>query len=107
MALVLCTGIHPPLVRTRKMILERAGHTVITARNSSAVAAACQRHQFDVAVLGQSSTPALKHEWLSIIRTYCPSAKVLELYVPCDGSTLPDADDRLEAPAIPDHLAEH
>ena len=40
MSLVLCTGVDPVLMETRKLILERAGHTVITAMGERELAAA-------------------------------------------------------------------
>jgi len=105
-ALVLCTGIDPVLLETRRLILQRAGHTVIIARNVADVARACEEHHFDVAVLGQAITPNLKKSLASLIREQCPSAKILELYSTYQGKTLDAADSWLEVPAdIPQQLA--
>ena len=35
MALVLCTGVYPTLVETRKMLLESVGHQVIKSDTAS------------------------------------------------------------------------
>jgi CheY-like chemotaxis protein len=107
-ALVLCTGVHHNLVETRKLILEDAGHTVITATSESAIEHACQQHTFDVAVIGQAITTNEKTRFLAIIRQRCPAVKVLELYPPYLGRTLQGADDWLQVPLdVPPDLAEH
>ena len=51
MALVLCTGIDPSVVRTRQLILERAGHVVVPALDKANLIKACQQDKLDVAVL--------------------------------------------------------
>lgn len=106
MALVLCTGVHTTLVHTRKLILERADHTVVTALDQSSLEAACRQHNFDVVVICQSGSPALKREWLGVVRKHRPSAKVLEVYTRATGTVLPEADSWLEAPTAPDALAD-
>jgi CheY-like chemotaxis protein len=106
-ALVLCTGKDPSLLRTRKLILERAGHTVITAGDQRAVVAACKEYEFDVAVLGQTVSPQIKKTLAGLIRQRCPSAKILELYQANSGPTIKDADSWLEVPTdVPQDLAE-
>ena len=50
MALVLCTGIDPSVVRTRQLILERAGHVVVPALDKANLIKACQQNKLDVAV---------------------------------------------------------
>lgn len=106
-ALVLCTGKDPSLLRTRKLILERAGHTVITATDRRAVTAACNQHKFDVAVLGQSVSSESKRVIRNLIRQLCPSTKILELYQANSGRTIQDADSWLEVPTdVPQDLAE-
>ena len=105
-ALVLCTGKDPSLLRTRKLILERAGHTVITAPDQRAVAAACKEHKFDVAVLGQSISSESKRVISGLIRQLCSSAKILELYQANSGPAIQDADSWLEVPTdVPQDLA--
>ena len=107
-ALVLCTGVHHNLVETRKLILEDAGHTVITATSESAIEHACEQHNFEVAVIGQAISTNEKSHFLAIIRRHCPAAKVLELYPPYLGRTLQSADDWLQVPLdVPPDLAEH
>jgi hypothetical protein len=106
-AVVLCTGIDPILLETRKLILERAGHTVIPATNPGEVEEVCGKDYFDVAVLGQTLVPESKREIAAIIRRCCPSAKILELYQPHKAKALEDADSWLEVPAaVPQQLAE-
>jgi len=107
MALVLCTGVDFALVRTRQLILQRAGHTVVIAMNESAVVSACEQHEFDVAVIGQTVSSQTKRQLGSLVRQHCPTAKVLELYRFSLGKVLEDADEWLEVPVdVPQELAE-
>jgi CheY-like chemotaxis protein len=106
-ALVLCTGVDPALLHTRKLILERAGHTVLTATSERELTAACEKHTFDVAVKGQTVSPRMKRTIASLIRSHCPSARVLELYQRHQGKVLEDADSWMDVPAdVPRDLAE-
>jgi CheY-like chemotaxis protein len=105
-ALVLCTGKDLSLLRTRKLILEKAGHTVVPATDHRDIVAACKKHKFDVAVVGQSISPESKKTVGSLIRQFCPSAKILELYQANSGPTIKDADSWLEVPTdVPQDLA--
>lgn len=107
MVLVLCTGDNPALVRTRQLLLERAGYSVITAIVEPEIAAACKKTPYDVAVLCQQINRELKKKASVLIRKHCPSAKILELYEASAGRQLADADAWLEAPAdLPTALAE-
>lgn len=107
MALVLCTGVDPILLATRKLILEKAGHTVTTVRDERELSAACQKHAFDVAVIGQAVAPRMKKVIAALIRKHCPSGKILELYSPHQGRSLEDADSWMEVPArVPGDLAQ-
>ena len=107
MALVLCTGVDPILMRTRQLILEQAGHTVVTASDESVVTTACRQHTFDVAVIGQAISSKVKRHIMSLIRQHCPSAKILELYRFPTGKILDDADSWLEVPTdVPQELAD-
>jgi hypothetical protein len=106
-ALVLCTGVDPLLLETRKLILEQAGHKVIGVRNLRQVEAACRKYHFDVAVLGQTLSLEDKQSAASLVRKYCHMAKILELFQPHHGKTVEDADAWLEVPAeVPQDLAE-
>lgn len=98
MAIVLCTGSNPVLTKTRQLILEQAGHTVVPALNEREIETACSQHNFEVAVLGQSTPPRFKRENTKLIRKLCPSVKVLEIYPPHLGKALDDADGWLEMP---------
>jgi DNA-binding response OmpR family regulator len=106
MATVLCTGVQLALMHTRKIILENAGHTVITAQSEAEIVAACRKFRFDVTVIGQATHAKLNRDWLTVVRRHCPSVKVLEVYMTSAGRALEDADDWLESPVIPATLAE-
>lgn len=107
MALVLCTGTDPVLMRTRELLLERVGHTVIKAMNDKELVEACERHKFDVAVIGQTLSADVKKRAAALVRECCPGAKLLELYSISRGRVLDDADSWLEVPAdVPQDLAE-
>jgi hypothetical protein len=107
MALVLCTGTDRNLVETWKMILEEAGHTVMAALDEVEIRKTCEQHKFDVVVIGQAISDKHKVRLFSIVRVWCASAKVLELYVPWAGKMLPGADDWLAvAAAVPTGLAD-
>lgn len=107
MALVLCTGVDPVLLQTRKLILEQAGHKVVTATDQCQITTACAEHRFDVVVIGQTVSANLKSIIASLIRNHCPSAKILELYPPHQGRAVEHADLWLEVPAaVPKHLAD-
>jgi DNA-binding response OmpR family regulator len=93
-------------MQTRKLILEAAGHTVVTVQSDSEIVAACREFEFDVVVIGQSTRADLKRDWFRTIREHCPLAKILEVYVTSDGIALPNADAWLESPVVPDELAE-
>ena len=107
MALVLCTGADPALMRTRQFLLERVGHTVVKAMNDKELVEACELHAIDVAVVGQTLSSHAKKRAISLIRKCCPGAKVLELYSGSKGRALDDADSWLEVPAdVPQDLAD-
>ena len=107
MALVLCTGTDPALIRTRQLILQKAGHEVVIAMDEPSVAAVCQQQAFDVVVIGQAVSGKAKQQIMSLIRKNCPSAAILELYRFSTARVLEDADSWLEVPAdAPGELAE-
>lgn len=107
MALVVCTGVDPALLETRRMILESAGHNVVSVTNETALRAACEKYPFDIAVIGQTVTNKMKQRILLIVREHCPDARVLELYAPHRGRALDDADSWLLVPSeIPKDLAD-
>ena len=106
MALVLCTGVDKGLLQSRRFILERAGHSVVTAMDEKTLLAACASHSFHVAVIGQSTGPGTKRRIAALVRQHCPDVKVLELYDPRAGRLVEDADSWLETPVdIPNELA--
>ena len=106
MALVLCTGVDPLVVRTRQLILERAGHVVISALDEASLIEACHQHKFEVAVVGQTVSPKIKRRIAGLIRESCQNTKLLELYTISSGRVLDDADSWLEVLAdVPQELA--
>ena len=106
-ALVLCTGVDPVLMETRKLILQQAGHTVITATGERNLVFACEHYDCDVAVIGQLMSPQIKKGFASIIRKQRPSVKILELCPLHEGRVLDDADSWLDVPAdVPRELAQ-
>lgn len=73
MALVLCTGVDPSVVHTRHLILERAGHVVISALDEPSLIAACEHNKFEVAVVGQSVSAKSKRRIARLVRENCPT----------------------------------
>lgn len=107
MARVLCTGVDPVLIGTRKLILQDAGHIVIAATDELEVVAACEKHAFAVAVIGQSESRSRTDALASLIRKHRPSASILELFTAYQGRVLKDADSWLEvSPNDPCELVE-
>ena len=107
MALVLCTGVDKALLETRRLILERAGHAVVSVRDETSLLQACQKHSFDVAVFGQTVSPNMKRHVVSLIKQHCPGVKILELYPQFSNRVLPDADAALAVPVdVPKDLAD-
>ena len=96
MSLVLNTGMYPPSLETRKLVLEHAGHVVITRTEDSEIARACEEYQFDVVVIGQSAPVRIKRRILHQVRRHCRSVKVFELFSSDFGKALSDADAWLE-----------
>jgi DNA-binding NarL/FixJ family response regulator len=107
MALVLCTGIDGALLETRRLILESAGHTVVSVTTETALRSACENHVFDVAVIGQAMTARIKARIATMVREHCPAVKVLELYEPHQEPAVADADAWLLVPSeAPTDLAD-
>jgi len=98
MALVLCAGADDALQHSRVLILEQAGHEVISVKGEQELVAACQEHQFAVAVIGQGVPNNEKHRVLRLLKQHCPNAKVLELVATGAGRVLDGASDWLEGP---------
>ncbi len=98
MALVLCTGVDDTLLATRRLILERAGHTVFTASAEQEIKAACKNRPFDVAVIGNNASPEQKQRMVDLIRQACRGIKVLELYGKHTTKSVPSANIGLPVP---------
>ena len=103
---ILCVGIDNAAMQTRMLILERAGHRVIQARNLRQVGAACETISFDIAILGQSLNSNEKMRIADVVLTSCKSAKILELHKGYEPE-LPAADAHLQVSAMePEGLIE-
>jgi hypothetical protein len=70
----------------------------LVATTESAVIKACRHYRFRVAVIGHEKNPETKRRILALVRRYCPSAKVLEVYPVEVGKTLKRADAWLPLP---------
>lgn len=107
MATVLCTGSDKALMNTRKLLLESAGHKVITAMTPKGAQDACERHAVEVVVLGQAMHAEQKKSLFDVVRKVRPQAKVLELHDPFQKPEIPGADGWLAVPSdVPSDLAE-
>lgn len=98
MALVLCAGVEGSVLETRKLLLEAAGHIVVTAMDEMSLVDACGKNAFDVAVIGQMISPNMKGHVASLVKRHRPEIKLLELYAPHTGRTLEWADSWLMVP---------
>ena len=108
MATVLHIGPSLELMKTRKLLLERAGHTVLSATHVRDVTDACSSRRIDVAVICQTVIPAEKQHALEVVREHCPDAKILSLYTRGSGKSLSGADAWMEVPPeTPSELADH
>ena len=101
MALVLCTGVDPVLLETRRLILQQAGHAVTTVMltDERELTIACHKRLFDVVVVGQTIPAQLKKVIVPLVHEHCPTAKILELYQSYYGKILQNADAWMEVPA--------
>lgn len=103
----MCTGGDRTLVETRRLIVERAGHEVVTALSVTATQSACERYRFDVVIIGHALSPQTKHCIFDVIRKHCPTAQVLELCRHHESKSLPEADGWLAVPAdVPGELGD-
>ena len=67
-------------MQARRLILERAGHTVTPARNLREVIAACRSDSFSVVILGPALPRNEKLRVRDVLYIECRDAKVLELH---------------------------
>ncbi len=104
MALVLCTGVNPVLMKTRQLILENAGHIVLYATDEREIKAVSRKQKFDVAIIGQSISSIAKVRVLDVVREHCPQARILELTREYASQALADADAWLQMPFEPEEL---
>lgn len=103
---ILCIGIDNAAMQTRLLILERAGHNVIQARDLRRVKTACETISFDIAILGQSLSRNEKKRVIDVVLAHCKTARILELHTGI-APEFPGADAHLQASAIePEVLVE-
>ena len=93
MANVLCIGKDDAAMQIRRLILERAGHSITQASDLRLVITACQNDQFHVAMLGQLLGGPEKMRVTDVVRKNCPGAKILELYT----SAAPEIPNKVDA----------
>jgi|tagenome__1003787_1003787.scaffolds.fasta_scaffold20357472_2 DNA-binding response OmpR family regulator len=108
MALVLCVGSDEVLMKTRKLVLERAGHKVVLGMSDPDTRQAAGQYSFDVAVLGQNLQEERKRTTFKFLRANYPNVKILELHIVHTHPVLASADDWLVVPVdVPRELEEH
>lgn len=87
---ILCISTTEAILQTRKLLLQRNGYEVISARNFKEVEDACRQRNFDLALVGHDMEPKIKKAVGLKIRQYLPQAPILEMchYSPeIEGST--------------------
>src|SRR2546421_11019658 len=80
MANVIHVGTNEAVLATRKTILEKAGHSVVLARDLREVMAACEAGSFDVGVIGQALPHMEKLRVTDTLRKLCSGIRILELH---------------------------
>jgi len=106
-ACVLCVGTDELLMDTRRLLLQRAGHTVVIAADLRIIEAACHERRFDVVVLGDALVPPEKRRVADLVHEVCAGARILELHKVNQRPAVSDADDWMESPAeVPASFAE-
>ena len=107
MALVLCTGVDAVLLKPGSLFC-RVQVTELSRRWMNRPLRRRARNTYLTWVIGQTASESVKRRIMTLIRTNCSAARVLELYRFSTGKTLEDADAWLEVPAdVPQELAEH
>ena len=101
MALVLCTGVDPTVMKTQQLMLEQAGHQVISVLTEKDLEKACIENRFDVAVIGHGMSSKAKPRVSALVRQHCPDVAILELHAQYADRTLADADAWLAMPFGP------
>jgi ActR/RegA family two-component response regulator len=85
-------------METRRLILERAGHSVTGVRDIREIVAASRDKIFSVAILGQMLPAKEKLRVCEVVRSHCPGTKILELHTGFSPE-LPSADAHLHVAA--------
>ena len=106
MADVLCVGMDDAAMQTRRLILQKAGHSVSQARDLRLVKEACEVKSFSIVILGQALNGSEKRRITDAVLTHCKSAKILELHTSIRPD-VPQADRHLQVSASePEGLVE-
>jgi hypothetical protein len=96
---ILCIGLDSAAMQTRLLILQRAGHNVIQARDLRRVKIACETVLYDIAIIGQSLSCNEKRRISDAVVAACKTAKILELHTSI-APELPEAGAHLQANAM-------
>lgn len=81
MARILSVSYDPTLLRTRQMLLERAGYEVVSTPDLAGALEKCRDTEYDLVIMGHSIPPTDKLEIMHALRQHCP-APVLALLRP-------------------------
>ena len=92
---VLSIGVGDFTMKTRTLILEKAGFKVLEVSDLRRVESACAETSFSVAVLGQAINPNEKRRIADVVLKYCSEAKILDLHTGLMPE-LPEADAHMQ-----------
>jgi CheY-like chemotaxis protein len=93
------------LHQSRAAILQSAGHEVIPALDTLQVQAQCEKHpDLDLVIIGYGLPRAEKRRAMRIVRQYCRTIPILELYQPGTDPVDEEAKDQLSAADKPESL---
>jgi len=80
MANILRIGVDESSTKPRRLLLERAGHTVSEASDVRQVVAACSGVQFDLIIIGDTLPAKEKLRVSTLVQEHCRGTKILELH---------------------------
>jgi PleD family two-component response regulator len=80
MANILRIGMDESATKPRRLLLERAGHTVSEASDVRQVVAACSGVQFDLIIIGDTLPAKEKLRVSTLVQEHCQGTKILELH---------------------------
>ena len=80
MANILRIGMDESSTKPRRMLLERAGHTISEAGDVRQLVAACSGVHFDLIIIGHKLPAMEKLRVSTLVEEHCPGTKILELH---------------------------